>query len=611
MDDEKDFDGPGWDMDDAASSQGMVSGLGGGRSRGSNRSTNPLQRGVFNSFNNGFTGLSHLPSRQNDKPSNHIGEKEAKFKSLCKTCTVPKPPDFRVDECAKWLATYPDVEFAKYILRGISIGFPLGFQGCRATLSKQRKNLKNASNNTDAIFDDLIGELEKEHIIAVDPSLPKSFIPLGVVPKDEDKWRVIRHCSYPHDNSLNDFIPDEVAKVVYPRFGEVVELVMSAGKNGYLAKIDLKSAYRQIPVDPTDWELLGYSWHGQTLIDTRWSFGVRSACLHCQNLGETVIWITNQRLPVRLQGKILNYMDDFFCAASKKSDCKILLDTLLETCEMLGVKVNDKKVEGPLQSLKILGYWYDTRTFLVGLDAKRRAKWRKQLLKLLNMKGNPTRKQLESIVGKLEFGATVVWPAKAFIRRIRDLMYTVSEQHHHVSMTKQAKLDIRWWLMYIDTLNGVPMQYVNKNPDFTISTDTDACNDGIGAYCEPHWFSMRLNDKHLNKHISWKELFAVAMAFKCWGHMWSGATVLLRIDNKWTVSVLVNKSSHNRALMSLLRYCCQVAVTYHFRFWVEWIPTNSNPLADALSRFQIDLFKQTCRSVGLKFDDLCTVIDDK
>ena len=218
------------------------------------------------------------------------------------------------------------------------------------------------------------------------------------------------------------------------------------------------------------------------------------------------------------------------------------------------------------------------------------------------MKGRPTRGELESIVGKLEFGATVVWPAKAFIRRIRDLIYTVSEQSHHITLTNDARLDIQWWLRYLDTLNGVPLKYVSTVPLFTVRVDTDACSEGVGAYFEPHWFSMRLQESVLDNHIAWKELFAVAIAFKCWAPCWSGANVLLRIDNKWTVSVLVNKSSHDKQLMQLLRFCCELAIKYRFRFWVDWIPTNSNPLADALSRFKVDLFKKTCQYFGLKYD---------
>ena len=44
-----------------------------------------------------------------------------------------------------------------------------------------------------------------------------------------------------------------------------------------MAKIDLKSAFRMIPVHRADWDLLGMHWRGQYYVDTCLPFGLRSA----------------------------------------------------------------------------------------------------------------------------------------------------------------------------------------------------------------------------------------------------------------------------------------------------------------------------------------------
>ena len=44
-----------------------------------------------------------------------------------------------------------------------------------------------------------------------------------------------------------------------------------------MAKVDLKSAFRMVPVRRQDWELLGMKWKEAYYIDTCLPFGLRSA----------------------------------------------------------------------------------------------------------------------------------------------------------------------------------------------------------------------------------------------------------------------------------------------------------------------------------------------
>ena len=44
-----------------------------------------------------------------------------------------------------------------------------------------------------------------------------------------------------------------------------------------MAKVDIQSAYRIVPVNPQDRMLLGKQWKGKAFLDTRLSFGLQSA----------------------------------------------------------------------------------------------------------------------------------------------------------------------------------------------------------------------------------------------------------------------------------------------------------------------------------------------
>ena len=50
------------------------------------------------------------------------------------------------------------------------------------------------------------------------------------------------------------------------------------GRSGaLLAKLDVQSAYRNVPVHPEDQPLLGMEWRGDVFVDAALPFGLRSA----------------------------------------------------------------------------------------------------------------------------------------------------------------------------------------------------------------------------------------------------------------------------------------------------------------------------------------------
>ena len=54
--------------------------------------------------------------------------------------------------------------------------------------------------------------------------------------------------------------------------------------------VDVKSAYQLVPVHPTDRQLLGVSWHGSVIVDTKLPFGVRSVPKIFNALADALEW---------------------------------------------------------------------------------------------------------------------------------------------------------------------------------------------------------------------------------------------------------------------------------------------------------------------------------
>ena len=76
---------------------------------------------------------------------------------------------------------------------------------------------------------------------------------LGAVPKKHShKWRLILDLSHPRGSSDNDGIDQKVRSLLYIKVDDVVQHVLSQDKGSLLAKIDIESAFRNVPIHPHD-----------------------------------------------------------------------------------------------------------------------------------------------------------------------------------------------------------------------------------------------------------------------------------------------------------------------------------------------------------------------
>lgn len=90
----------------------------------------------------------------------------------------------------------------------------------------------------------------------------RRLCPWQTVPKDDCKHRVVLDLSFPPVPLLMTASPktfvDEPFHHSLPRCANFVDLIITQGSGCFLFKKDFKCAYRQIPVDPRDYNLIGY-----------------------------------------------------------------------------------------------------------------------------------------------------------------------------------------------------------------------------------------------------------------------------------------------------------------------------------------------------------------
>ena len=124
---------------------------------------------------------------------------------------------------------------------------------------------------------------------------------------------------------------------------DVAREILSLGKGTLLAKIDVKSAYRIVPVHPDDRPLLGMKFHGQEYADATLPFGLCSAPKIFTALADALLWI----LKHYGVSNLMHYLDDFITFGPQGSQqCEINRQIIFSLCEILGVSLSLDKCEG-------------------------------------------------------------------------------------------------------------------------------------------------------------------------------------------------------------------------------------------------------------------------
>ena len=152
--------------------------------------------------------------------------------------------------------------------------------------------------------------------------------------------------------------PTHIYTLSYCTVDDAHTIINKLGQGALLSKIDLKNAFRLIPVRQKDWNLLGIYWKSKYYIDTCLPFGLRSAPFLFNQLADAIHWILKNNYEVH---HLLHYLDDFLTAGSADSNaCNHNLTAMKSLCQAIRASIKNEKVEGPTTRLTFLGIVLDT-----------------------------------------------------------------------------------------------------------------------------------------------------------------------------------------------------------------------------------------------------------
>lgn len=364
-----------------------------------------------------------------------------------------------------------------------------------------------------------------------------------------------------------------------------------------MAKTDIKSAFRIIPIHPSDFPLLGMKWDNQFYYDVCLPMGLSSSCAIFSSLE----WISVHCLSA---SGVLHILDDFLFSAKTESKCRTDLSNFLHLCSYLGVPIAQEKTVGPSQVIQFAGITLDSVRQEARLPEDKLQKC-SVLLESFYKRRKVTLRELQSLLGLLNFTCSVIVPGRPFLRRMIDLTVGVRRAHHRIRLSKGTKHDITVWLNFLSTFNGRSFFHHDtwKTSSF-IELYTDvAGSKGYGAILGQHWFFGPFPETWQSFNITFLELFLIALAACLWSRHMSNRCIVFVTDNAALVSIINQQTSKHKLVMILIRGLVLTSLHYNIIFRARHIPGLNNK---CLSRLQIARFKE----LSPKAEDLPTVVPE-
>lgn len=121
----------------------------------------------------------------------------------------------------------------------------------------QQGNYKSATSAEHklAVEETTLGEIAEGNYVISDAK-PIIISTLGAIPKpDSSEERLIHDCSRPMGRALNDYITTQSFK--FQTLDDAIKLLRP---NYFMAKIDLRHAYRSVPIHKSNYAATGLQW---------------------------------------------------------------------------------------------------------------------------------------------------------------------------------------------------------------------------------------------------------------------------------------------------------------------------------------------------------------
>ena len=187
-------------------------------------------------------------------------------------------------------------------------------------------------------------------------------VPINIVEKETSSglYRLIQDFSYPWNNDsngINAMVPKENKKVTYSGIDDVARMALELGAPSWAMQIDIKHAFKCLPLHPLQWQYTGFKFMGAYFVQTQTPFGTFASCLHFEKVTRLLRWIIQKQYP---RAFITNYLDDFWLNQKTKTELQNLAALFTRIIEIeIGFPISHNKTLGPAMILDFVGLTAD------------------------------------------------------------------------------------------------------------------------------------------------------------------------------------------------------------------------------------------------------------
>ena len=335
------------------------------------------------------------------------------------------------------------------------------------------------------------------------------------------------------------------------------DLVNRIAKYKVFSKLDLRSAYHQVPIRVEDRIYTGFEAAGNLFQFKRIPFGVTNGVAAFQR-------VIDQFIKENKLQKTFAYLDDVTVCGDNQADHDSNLHQFMEAAKKRNLTLNEAKCSFNQTSINILG-------FVISNGEKRPDPERIKPLRDLQLPKDA--KSLQRVIGL--FSHYSQW-IKGYSEKIRPLLHSKV-----FPMGKEAEEAFENLKSIIEKS---VLKCINENESFVV--ETDASDYAIGATLNqnnrPVAFYSRTLSNSEKKHSSIeKEAYAIVESLRKWRHFLSGRHFTLITDQK-SISFMFDPQRSGKIKNDKIQRWRLELASYNFD--ISYRAGTKNIIADAFSR---------------------------
>ena len=451
------------------------------------------------------------------------------------------------------------------ILHGIRSGFRLVNLPGYDFVELDNYGSATCMDNKTAVEKQICTEIEEGRYIIVDEK-PTIISALGAIVKKNGKIRLIHDASRPDGHGLNSYAVLDY-KLQFESIGHAEQLL---NKGYFMAKLDLKSAYRSVLVHPSQYHLTGLKWtftgdkEATYLVDTRLPFGARFS----PGIFHTLTQAVKCMMAARGHTGLVVYLDDFLVIEPTKEECTRTLNVLMDLVRKLGFSIAWDKVEGPTTQLTFLGIELDTEDMHMRLPKDKVCEFSLNLDDFIS-RSRVSLRQCQELAGKINWVTQVCRVGRPYLRRLFEASKVLKAHHHKMLITAELKEDLLWWKALLHNFNGVRLIQPYGPTNFAYVQSSPL---GAGMVCNGEWYYV-----HWQADLPWmhnkgwidKEVVAILVCLLNWAHKWNNSTAILCSKSRAAVNNFLQGRVQHRPIRTMIGLALLWSALFNIRLLVK------------------------------------------